>query len=448
MTIYRHVIIKIINEWKQSPVVYRFVSNSFWMVCARCFWVLNALTVGVFVARKLGPHEYGVVNYAVAYVGLFSVIAGLGVDRIIQRDFILHPENRNRLAGNYFLFKIVMTVLMLAVCGFSLFFNSNPQLVTACLIVSTGYIFYPLNTVCLILNVLVKNEYNAFAQLITCFVYNGLRLAAVLYTATVEIYLIAEALLTGLPAILFFLFYCWKVGNPLRWTYSVRETFRLLIPALPLSFSAVFGTVYARTDMLMLEHYIGISSIGYYTIAARFTENWILFTGLFSSIFSVAVINGFKTSPEEYKKQLHRYYFMLFFISIPPVILNFLSGDFVIHFLYGSAYAPAIPVFYVYMLSIVFTTLLGGFFCHAMNENRLYTIAAVSGAGALLNIPLNMFLIPCFGMCGAAFSTVVSMPLGFLVVILLTAKGRADLRFIFFSLIHLPSFWLNKEKQL
>ena len=72
-------------------------------------------------------------------------------------------------------------------------------------------------------------------------------------------------------------------------------------------------------------------------------------------------------------------------------------------------------------------------------------MAAVFFSGALINVPMNMLLIPAFGMCGAALSSVISLPLGFILVLCFNAKGREDLRFVLYSLTHLPSFKLNKE---
>ena len=432
-------------NWFHSALVRQFAANSFWMTVARCSWILSAFTVGILVARKLGPHDYGIVNYAVAYVGMFSVIASLGVDSVVERDYILHPERRDRIMGNYFLFKAVTTLLMLVVLAVSLCFMPDRRTAWFCAIVGAGYLSFPGNVVNLIFSAQVKNEYNAFSQLICCVCYNGLRLWAVLCSQSLIVYVIAEAILVGMSGLLVFIFYCLKCGNPLRWNWKWKEAMGLIVPAIPLSLTVIFSNIYARTDILMLEHYEGPASVGCYTIATRFTENWYLFITIFGGVFSVAVINGFKTSPEEYRKQLHRYIFMLFYITFPPVIISLIFGRLIIRILYGQAYMPTVPVFYIYVLTLISSAVLNGFNCHAINENRLKTVAAVFCSGAAINVPMNMLLIPQFGMCGAALSSVISMPLGFILVLCFNAKGREDLRFVFYSITHLPSFTLNEK---
>lgn len=433
------------RSWFHSALVRQFASNSIWLTVARCSWILGAFTVGILVARKLGPHDYGIVNYAVAFVGMFSIIASLGVDGLVERDYILHPERRNRIMGNYLLFKLTTTLIMLIALGVSLCFMSDRRIAWFCAIVGAGYIFYPGNVVNLIFSAQVKNEYNAFSQLFCCFCYNGLRLWAVLSSQSVLVYIIAEAILTGMSGLLVFIFYCLKFDSPLHWSWNWKESMGLIVPAIPLSLTAILSNIYARTDLLMLEHYEGPAAVGCYTIATRFTENWSLFIGIFGSVFSVAVINGFKTSPEEYRKQLHRYIFMLFYITFPPVLLSLVLGYPVIRILYGQAYISAVPVFFIYVLTLTVSSVLGSFNCHAINEHRLKTVAAISCSGALINVPMNMLLISRFGMCGAALSSVISMPLGFILVLCFNAKGRHDLRFILYSLTHLPSFTLNEK---
>ncbi len=429
-----------------SALVRQFAANSFWMTVARCAWILSAFTVGILVARKLGPHDYGIVNYAVAFVGMFSVIASLEVDGLVERDYILHPERRDRIMGNYFLFKSLTALIMLAVLAVSLCFMADRRTAGFCAVVATGYIFYPGNVVLIVFSAQVKNEYNAFSQLICCVCYNALRLWAVLSSQSLITYVIAEAVPAGMCGLAGFIFYCLKCDNPLRWTWKWIEAMGLIVPAITLFLTMILSNIYARTDVLMLEHYEGPASVGCYTIATRFTENWYLFTVIFSSVFSVAVINGFKTSPEEYRKQLHRYISMLFYITFPPVLLSLIFGRLIIRILYGQAYMPTVPVFYIYVLTLVFSSVLNGFNYHAINENRLKTVAAVFCSGAAINVPMNMLLIPQFGMCGAALSSVISMPLGFIPVLCFNTKGREDLRFILYSITHLPSFKLNEEK--
>lgn len=57
--------------------------------------------VGVWVARYLGPDRFGLLSYAQSFVGLFSVIATLGLDGIVVRELVKDESRRDELLGIY-----------------------------------------------------------------------------------------------------------------------------------------------------------------------------------------------------------------------------------------------------------------------------------------------------------------------------------------------------------
>ena len=434
----------IIRNWLCSDLVRQYLRGSFWMLFARALWVLSSLLVGIVVVRKLGPSTFGYLNYVVAYVGIFSVIVNLGLDVIVERSLVHHPENEGRILGNYFVFKLCSLAIMLVALGISFLFVENTRLIPCCVIVAMGYLLYPFNVVQCLFIARVKNHFNAWAQIACCIVYNSIRLFAVLNSATMEVYFAAEAVLIGFSFAMMFIFYWMFCNSPIKWSFSWNEVFMLLPSALPLSITVVLGLVYARTDMLMLKHFLGEEAVGLYTIASRFTENWTLCIQIFAQVFSAAVISAYNISKAEYSKQLHRYYFMLFWITMPPIFLMMAFGRTIIVFLYGHAFEISASILYWHILSLPCNGLLWAFHSHAVNEQRLSVIAAVFCSGALLNVIMNMFLIPALGAQGAAICSAAAMPIGMVLTLLCTRKGRSDLRFMLGSLFSLPSFRLGK----
>lgn len=437
-------IIETVKCWLRSDLVRQYLQGSFWMTVARALWIISALSVGIVVVRKLGPRDFGYLNYVVAYVGLFSVIANLGLDVIAERELVRRPEDEGRILGNYFVFKLLSLAGMLAALGISFLFIADTRIIPCCLLVALGYLLYPFSVVQCLFFSSVKGRYNAWSQIVCCLVYNAIRLIAVLSGASLTVYFAAEAVLAGLTYGVMFFFY-WKFfGSPLKWSFRWKEVLALLPAALPLSITVVFSMVYARTDMLMLEYFRGSEAVGFYTIASRFTENLTLFVQLFAQVFSAAVISAYGISGAEYSKQLHRYYFMLFWITLPPILLMLLIGRPLITFLYGEAFAASAAILYWHILTLPCNGLLMAFHCHAVNEQRLAVIAAVFCSGALLNVPLNMFLIPRFGASGAAISSATAMPIGIVLTLLCTSNGRRDLRFMIRSVCLLPSFRMGR----
>ena len=71
----------------ENKVSKRIISNVFWALAGKFTGLASALLVGIFVARYLGPTQYGIMNYAVSFVTLFLVIATFGFENIEIRNF-------------------------------------------------------------------------------------------------------------------------------------------------------------------------------------------------------------------------------------------------------------------------------------------------------------------------------------------------------------------------
>ena len=435
---------KKIFEWISNKTVQQYGMNTVWMFIARCSWIITAFTVGIFVTRKLGPERLGVLSYAMAWIGMFTIILDLGVTSIIQRDLVKYPEKKNRLIGNFAMFKIIQTGFMFLIAGTVLLFSrQSAEVVKLILILMTSYCTVFLTAVRPYFAAVVKNEYEAFSQIIACVIYNSIRICAVIFDWSLPLYAAAEALLSisyHLPLLYFYK----KLGNSCKeWSFRIKEVFSLFIPAIPLSIAGIFSTIYSRTDILMLEHFHSFESVGFYSLAARFTLNITLFYSMLSGIFSTAVSSAGNISDAEYKKQLHRFYFLLFWFMIPFVPLFWFIAPHLFQLLYGKEFLTAAGIFSIFVFSLPCTGLLNAFYWHCTIENKLILLVASNGLGALINVFANWYMIPKMGVNGAAWSSVISMPLGLTLGLLCTKNGRTVLKIILKSLFTLPSFRLN-----
>lgn len=438
------VLKRTIRAWIMNKTVQQYSFNTFWMITARCSWIISAFTVGIFVTRKLGPERLGVLSYSMAWISMFTIILDLGVSGIIQRDLVKYPEKKDHLLGNFAMFKIVQTGIMLLSAGTVLFFSGqSAEVIKLILILMAGYLTSFSTSLRTYFAAVVQNKYEAFSQIISCFIYNTIRLCAVIFDWPLVIYAVAESVLLmsyHIPLIYFYK----KTGNLFRtWTFRMKEVFSLFLPAIPLSFAGIFSTIYSRTDILMLKYFNNFENIGFYTLASRFTLNLALFCGLLGGVFSTAVSSSKRHSEKEYRKQLHRFYFLLFWIMVPFLPLFIVAAPYLFEFLYGKTFLTAAAIFSIYIYSLPCTGLLNAYYWHCTIENKLILLVISNGLGALINVLANWYMIPQMGTLGAAWSSVISMPAGLMLTLLCTNNGRAFLRIILRSLFTLPSFRLN-----
>ena len=86
------VLTKLNNLWHN-----RVVANAKWMIAEQAVQMLVSFIIGMITARYLGPSNYGVINYCYAYVSFFTAIAGLGIEAIVVKELIAHPDSRRAL---------------------------------------------------------------------------------------------------------------------------------------------------------------------------------------------------------------------------------------------------------------------------------------------------------------------------------------------------------------
>ena len=80
----------------------RYFANTSWMFAEQILRMIAGLLVGIWVARYLGPEQFGVFSYAIAFAAIFGSIAKLGLDGIVVRDLVREPDQRGQGANRCF----------------------------------------------------------------------------------------------------------------------------------------------------------------------------------------------------------------------------------------------------------------------------------------------------------------------------------------------------------
>ena len=89
----------------------RSIQNSAWIIGQQCFQVLLQLIVGVLTARYLGPSNYGSLNYTASFVAFFTSIASLGMDGVVIKKMIDHPDKEGVYLGSAMGFRLLSSML-------------------------------------------------------------------------------------------------------------------------------------------------------------------------------------------------------------------------------------------------------------------------------------------------------------------------------------------------
>ena len=97
----------------QNQGFMKYFKNTSWLFFERALRMVVGLFVGVWVARYLGPEQFGMLSYAQSLVLLFSTVATLGLDSIVVRELVRHPNKQNILLMTTFFLRLVAAILVI-----------------------------------------------------------------------------------------------------------------------------------------------------------------------------------------------------------------------------------------------------------------------------------------------------------------------------------------------
>ena len=91
----------------------REAKNAYWLIGGRIAQMVLSLFVGILTARYLGPNNYGLINYGTAYVAFFASISNLGLNSVIIKDFVDHPNEQGEAIGSALVMRLASSVPLL-----------------------------------------------------------------------------------------------------------------------------------------------------------------------------------------------------------------------------------------------------------------------------------------------------------------------------------------------
>ena len=136
-------------------------NNIFWAMLGKIVNMLGALFVGNVVARYLGPSQYGLMNYVISYVTLFTVIATFGLSNIEVRELSKTPDYKDKILGTCFCLRLLFSSIAYIILVLSLLLYKT-DVFTTTMILLYGITLYTTCCFELIRNYftsIIKNEY-------------------------------------------------------------------------------------------------------------------------------------------------------------------------------------------------------------------------------------------------------------------------------------------------
>jgi len=370
--------------------------------------VLGVL-VGFWMARHLGPANFGALNYAFAAVALFLPVAEMGLDAVVRRILLVEPEWAGdclfwarRLRGA----AACLSYLLIVVWALAAPMGARDQWL---LLVAGLGLFQPAGMVAdLWLQAHLYARSSVLSQWLALLIGAAWRVGLILTDSSLVAFAwvaIAEAACVAAGIELA----ARRLGRPRKSPAPDRSLRNELIRgALPLLLSGLAIALYMRIDVVMLRSIAGVEAAGVYAAAVRISELWYFVPVALASSLLPAILRSRAEGPAVYERRLQQFYDLNAGLALLVAAGTALIAGPLVGWAYGPAFAAAAPVlrWHAWASVFVFIGVVRGQFL--ANENLGWFYFAATSVGGGLNVLLNLWLIPRSGPLGAAQATLIS----------------------------------------
>ncbi len=385
---------------------FRFISESrfilYYSLAERLFFFLFF----ILIARRFHVENYGELITALAVANGTAIMFDLGIPIHLQKEISSGKPAGKLLPSAISLSMILLPLFFLlsVVIGKSAYQIPVSLMVLIC---APVYLFSVSNLLNKVLAGL--EDYRSQFEAVSYSRISALLLLFYFYYAGYEspVPYLVILLVTAIVQVLLLLFRIReRSGGEWKW-FTGFSGLRYLYPVVPLGAAVAFNFLYDKIDILLISGMLGFAESAIYSIAyGIFKAASLSYTFFLTPALTKISYLGRRLSAV--RLYLAKYTFIIFIICICSFAAIFLASDFLVELLYGVKYSESSS-----LLKVLSIATLG------MGLNNLYGVALnglglykenlyVTLFGLVINILINIMLIPSMGIMGAVIATVAT----------------------------------------
>ena len=389
--------LKILNKKK-------FKINLSWLIFDKVFRASLNILLSVILARGLGPENYGILNYLLAFIFLFSSLSSLGMNQVLTNLIIKSKRINNHeviMSAYYlrFIFSLLSYFVFLILINYlnkeNFYYNYSLILGIGIILKSCEIFFSYFEAKSISKYIVISQSLGIVisAIFIIFSIINKLDLIFIYYGLVIDV-IVVFAFVN--------LFYYSHTKN-----FFVKFNFlyvqKLILKSLPVLISTISIILYMRIDQIMINKMVGEYDLGLYSVSVRYIEIFHFIPKIIMiSILPILLLN------KKYVNNLLILNSYIFKLALIIVVIIFFSSEYLIPLIFGDVYQKSVTTTQVLSFSIIFVFygVVNEHWYISKNLQKIYAINVF--VGAVINIILNYFFISKFGINGAAYSTVVT----------------------------------------
>ena len=433
----------------------KVITNIIWALLGKVATASGVFLVGILVARYLGPEKYGLMNYVISFVTLFTVVAEFGFGYIIVRELSKNPDKKNEIMGSSFLVKIAFSTLAYFLVLFvNYLFNSDSE--TFLMIALYGLYFFttPFTVIRSYFTSIVQNKYIVKSEISRTCIGALIKVILLYFEFSIVYFVCAAAFDFALVAGGYVVLYKTNVGDLKDWKFSFSFAKFLCSESWPLALSASAIIFYHKIDQVMIKTMINDESAGYFACATSFLILVMFLPGILAQTITPLLVKLKKEKTSAYLEKRQIFVDIMVWGALIASIIITLCSYWIIKLSYGDSYVAAVPILQILTWKTIGNSLNEASRHLIIIEGRQKWVFIQDIFGCISCVLLNLIFIPFWGIAGSALVAVITTLItGFLSLAIIPPYRpifKVELNAILWGwkdLIHIKKFFYVRQNR-
>ncbi|WP_424357547.1 flippase [Methanocella sp. MCL-LM] len=398
--------------------------NTALMTSASIISLSLGFIINIYLARDLQAGNYGVINAVLNLSTLFSFVADFGISTYLTMELARRPEKIKPYLGNALSMRLIfIAIAYTGIIATAYLGGYNQEKYIVAFILGAYLMVTAISQVFqATFQAVQKMEHSAVCQVLNPLVL----IVGMYYVLTGNMGIIALSLVylaSGLVLLAYNLIMAVRLFSftPPRFDFDLWKV--LLVGGFPFIISSVFYFLSFRIDIQLIDFMLGDVQVGYYSAAYKLIEALTFLPIIYTTVIFPVISAYFHQNNSNLKVLLQKSLKYAYILGFPIVVGLFLLSDKFIFFLYEDGYNPAIPVLQALAVGLLISfanTIWGSFL---MGTNMQIASNKISIGSMIVNIALNLAVLPVFGIVGSAWTMVITNLVIFSVMYYLVKKA-------------------------
>ncbi|MDD5083857.1 MAG: flippase [Candidatus Moranbacteria bacterium] len=386
----------------------RIAYNVVFNAVAKVISTALALVAIGFITRYLGKDGFG--NYAtmLAFFAFFNAIGDLGLQSVTAREISREGAKESHIMSNVLTLRLAISLLILVLTpALAFFLPYSVDLKFAIIVAALAFVF---SSVSMTLNGIFQ-KHLAMDKVATIELGGKLVQLSIIIIAvqkdlgfmTIALALLSYMMFNAL-AVFFISRNYFSFSFQCDWAYWKG----FLKQSIPLGIASVIGFAYFKADTIMLSFLKSSADVGIYNVAYKVIENLIFFPAMVAGLVLPLLSRFIFTERAKFDLIANKTFKVFLVLVVPLVIGVFSLAPQIVGIIGGAGFPESAAILRTLIFSLAFI-FFGQFF------NTIVVVSNLQGKlmnafilAAIINISLNLLLIPRYSYTGAAFTSVLT----------------------------------------